>query len=87
MYADRGALPHTPQTCPKKFDQKLYKVNFSFASCINFGFVETCVRCAGQDDDPHSGSRAKLVWVKPDKHRPGQRGGVEAAFSRESLRN
>jgi hypothetical protein len=28
------------------------------------------VRCAGQDDDPHSGSRGIFARVKPDKHSP-----------------
>jgi hypothetical protein len=37
---------------------------------MNFRLAETCARCAGQDDDPHSESRAELVRVKPDKHRP-----------------
>jgi hypothetical protein len=40
-----------------------------------FGFAETCVRCAGQDDDPHSGSRGIFVRVKPDKHSPVLRDG------------
>jgi hypothetical protein len=28
------------------------------------------VRCAGQDDDPHSGSRGKLTRVKPGELSP-----------------
>jgi hypothetical protein len=37
------------------------------------------VRCAGQDDDPHSGSRGIFARAKPDKHSPGLRDGEEAA--------
>jgi hypothetical protein len=37
---------------------------------MNFGFAETGVRCAGQDDDPHSGSREIFARVKPGKHSP-----------------
>jgi hypothetical protein len=37
---------------------------------MNFRLAETCVRCAGQDDDPHSGSREIFARVKPGKHFP-----------------
>jgi hypothetical protein len=33
------------------------------------------VRCAGQDDDPHSGSRGKLTRVKPGELSPVLRDG------------
>jgi hypothetical protein len=36
----------------------------------NFGLAETPLRWPRQDDGAASGSRAELVRVKPDKHRP-----------------
>jgi hypothetical protein len=52
------------------FDQKLYKVNYLLRVVITFALPKPGVRCAGQDDDPHSGSREALARVKPDKRPP-----------------
>jgi hypothetical protein len=71
---------HTRKLFEKSLIKNFTKVVFLLASCLNFRFAETCVRCAGQDDDPHSGCRDALVRVKPDKRIPVLRDGVEAAL-------
>jgi hypothetical protein len=65
-----GRCPTPHKLFEKSLIKNFTKVIFRLASCLTFRLVETCVRCAGQDDDPHSGSRAILPRVKPGKHRP-----------------
>jgi hypothetical protein len=61
---------HTRKLFEKSLIKNFTKVVFCLASCTNFCLAETCVRCAGQDDDPHSGSRGIFARVKPGKHSP-----------------
>jgi hypothetical protein len=70
--AGRGRCPH-PQTFFKEkiLTKKLFnRLIFVLPRALTFALAKPGVRRAGQDDDPLSGIRAKLVRVKPDKHRP-----------------
>jgi hypothetical protein len=60
---------HTRKLFEKSLTQNLQNEIIAPRGYI-FGFAETCVRCAGQDDDPHSGSRGKLTRVKPGELSP-----------------
>jgi hypothetical protein len=61
---------HTRKLFEKSLIKNFTKVVFCLALCLTFCFAETRVRWPRQDDGAASGSRAELVRVKPDKHRP-----------------
>jgi hypothetical protein len=47
---------------------------------LTFALANPCVRWPRQDDGAASGCRGIFVWVKPDKHSPVLRDGVEVAL-------
>jgi hypothetical protein len=71
---------HTRKLFEKSLIKNFTKVVFCLASCLTFGFAETCVRWPRQNHGAASGGRAALVRVKPDKRPPVLRDGVEAVL-------
>jgi hypothetical protein len=75
---------HSFPTPHKLFEKSLIKnftkVVFCLASCLKIGLAETPLRGPRQDDGAASGSRGIFARVKPDKHSPGRRDGVEAVL-------
>jgi hypothetical protein len=65
-----GRCPTPHKLFEKSLIKNFTKVVFCLALCMNFRLGETPLRWPRQDYGAASGSRAELVRVKPDKHRP-----------------
>jgi hypothetical protein len=65
-----GRCPTPQKIFEKSLIKNFTKVIFNLFCALTFALSKPGVRCAGQDDDPHSGSRGIFVRVKPDKHSP-----------------
>jgi hypothetical protein len=74
-----GRCPTPHKLFEKSLIKNFTKVIFVLLRALTSALPKPGVRCAGQDDDPHSGSRVIFARVKPDKHSPVLRDGVEAA--------
>jgi hypothetical protein len=74
-----GLCPTPHKLFEKSLIKNFTKVGFVLPPTLTIALPKLRVRWPGQDDDPAIGSRAKFVRVKPNKHRPVLRDGVEAA--------
>jgi hypothetical protein len=75
-----GLCPTPHKLFEKSLIKNFTKVGFVLPHALTFALPKPRVRWPRQDDGAASGSRAKFVRVKPDKHRPVTADGVEAAL-------